>query len=65
MFSAASSQIYSNSTNNTQEILEHQSKRQIELELMKFRETMEERGYSDDVIETKVAEVRKKLTNQV
>ena len=48
-----------------QEILEHQSKRQIELELMRFRETMEERGYSDDVIETKVAEVRKKLTNQV
>ncbi len=53
------------SDNLSQEILEHQSKRQIELELMKFRETMEERGYSDDVIETKVAEVRKKLTNQV
>ncbi len=48
-----------------QEILEHQSKRQIELELMKFRDTMEERGYSDDVIETKVAEVRKKLKKQV
>ncbi len=51
--------------NLLQEILEHQSKRQIELELMKFRETMEERGYSEDVIETKVEEVRKKLTNQV
>lgn len=48
-----------------QEILEHQSKRQIELELMKFRETMEERGYGEEEIEIKVAEVRKKLTNQV
>lgn len=32
---------------------------------MKFRETMEERGYGEEEIEAKVAEVRKKLVNQV
>jgi len=45
------------------EILEHERKRQIELKILQFREAMEERNYSEDEIEAKVAEIRKQLTS--
>ena len=47
-----------------QEILDHQRKRQVELKLMEFRLAMEDRGFDEDEIETRVAEVRKKLENE-
>merc|ERR1712166_1697057 len=45
-------------------ILEHERKRQIELKILQFRDAMEERNYSEDEIETKVAEIRKQLAEQ-
>jgi len=45
------------------EILEHERKRQIELKILQFREAMEERNYSEEEIEAKVAEIRKQLTS--
>jgi len=45
------------------EILEHERKRAIELKILQFREAMEERNYSEDEIETKVAEIRKQLSS--
>ena len=47
----------------SQDILDHQAKRKIELKLMEFRLAMEDKGYDEDVIEAKVAEVRQKLLN--
>merc|ERR1711871_731715 len=44
------------------EILEHERKRAIELKILQFREAMEERNYSEEEIEKKVAEIRKQLT---
>jgi len=37
---------------------------QVELKLMEFRLAMEERGFDDEEIEVRVAEVRKKLENE-
>merc|ERR1711865_209351 len=42
-------------------ILEHERKRQIELKIVMFRDAMEERNYSEEEIEVKVAEIRKQL----
>jgi serine/arginine repetitive matrix protein 2 len=45
------------------EILEHERKRAVELKILQFREAMEERNYSEEEIEAKVAEIRKQLTS--
>eukprot|EP00286_Rhodomonas_abbreviata_P005052 CAMPEP_0181324380 /NCGR_PEP_ID=MMETSP1101-20121128/20327_1 /TAXON_ID=46948 /ORGANISM="Rhodomonas abbreviata, Strain Caron Lab Isolate" /LENGTH=209 /DNA_ID=CAMNT_0023432549 /DNA_START=81 /DNA_END=707 /DNA_ORIENTATION=- len=46
------------------EIMDHQNKRKMELKLMEFRLAMEDRGFDEDEIEEKLAEVRKKLENE-
>ena len=47
------------------EILEHQRKRQTEVKIMEFRIALEDKGVSEDVIEERVAEVRRKLESEV
>eukprot|EP00657_Telonema_sp_P-1_P004590 TRINITY_DN20680_c0_g1_i1.p1 TRINITY_DN20680_c0_g1~~TRINITY_DN20680_c0_g1_i1.p1 ORF type:complete len:111 (-),score=28.13 TRINITY_DN20680_c0_g1_i1:17-349(-) len=42
-------------------ILEHERKRQIELKILLFQEALEERNFSEEDIEAKVAEVRAQL----
>ncbi|EKX41648.1 hypothetical protein GUITHDRAFT_88366 [Guillardia theta CCMP2712] len=46
------------------EILEHQRKRQTEVKIMEFRIALEDKGVSEDVIEERVAEVRRKLESE-
>lgn len=43
------------------EILEHDRKRQIEVKLLVLRETLEERGYTEQEIEERIGETRKGL----
>eukprot|EP00960_Hanusia_phi_P019359 571640-Hanusia_phi.AAC.4 len=47
------------------EILEHQRKRQTEVKIMEFRIALEDKGVSEEVIEERVAEVRRKLESEV
>jgi serine/arginine repetitive matrix protein 2 len=46
------------------EILDHNKKRKIEVRCMELREKMEEQGYSDDEIESKVQDLRESLLSR-
>jgi serine/arginine repetitive matrix protein 2 len=43
------------------DILEHDRKRQIEVKLLVLRETLEERGYTEQEVEERIGETRKVL----